>query len=105
MIPVGLTVGHLLRNKGHHVWSISPDATVYDALKQLADKDIGALLVIEEGKLVGILSERDYARKIVLQGKSSLDTAVGSIMTRKVYYVSPERTIEECMALMTQRRI
>ncbi len=99
------TVAQVLQEKGHAAWSISPDATVYDALRLMADKDIGALLVLEESKLVGILSERDYARKVALKGRFSKDTLVREIMTEDVVYVSPERTIEECMALMTAKRV
>ena len=100
------TVKELLRNKGYHVWSIGPDATVYEALTLMAEKDVGALLVLDSaGQLVGILSERDYARKIVLKGKTSRETAVREIMTEKVVWVRPDQTIEECMALMTNKRI
>jgi CBS domain-containing protein len=91
--------------KGHTVWSISPDATVYDALQLMAAQNIGAVLVLEAGKLVGILSERDYARKVVLHGKSSLETPVRDIMTRKVYYVQPEQSVTACLAQMTDKRI
>lgn len=99
------TVRQLLRGKADHVWSIPPDASVYDALKLMAGKEVGALLVLDAGKLVGIISERDYARKVILKGKSSLDTPVREIMTQKVFFVRPEQTIEECMALMTDKRI
>jgi CBS domain-containing protein len=78
---------------------------VYAALQLMADKEVGALLVLEEGRLVGIISERDYARKVILRGKSSLDTPVREIMTSKVFSVRPEQTIEECMALVTDKRI
>jgi CBS domain-containing protein len=99
------TVRDILETKGHDVWSIEPSALVYDAMKLMADKEIGALLVLEGAKLVGIVSERDYARKIILQGRSSLTTQVSEIMTSRVVYVEPERNIEECMALMTDKRI
>ncbi|MBF8282176.1 MAG: inosine-5-monophosphate dehydrogenase [Anaerolineales bacterium] len=100
------TVKELLRNKGYHVWSIGPDATVYEALTLMAEKDVGALLVLDNaGQLVGILSERDYARKIVLKGKTSRETPVREIMTEKVVWVRPDQTIEECMALMTNKHI
>jgi CBS domain-containing protein len=100
------TVRELLRNKGYHVWSIGPDATVYEALTLMAEKDVGALLVLDNaGQLVGILSERDYARKIVLKGKTSRETPVREIMTEKVVWVRPDQTIEECMALMTNKHI
>lgn len=99
------TVKHILQDKGHNVWHITPDTLVYDALKLMAEKEVGSLLVLEEGKLVGIISERDYARKVVLQGKSSLDTPVREIMTQKVISVHPEQTLEGCMALMTDKHI
>lgn len=99
------TVKQLLQAKGRDIWTISPDATVYEALLFLAEKDIGALLVLEDETLKGILSERDYARKVILRGKSSRDTPVREIMTTKVYYVRPDQTIEDCMALMTERRV
>ena len=99
------TVRDILETKGRDVWSIEPGAMVYDAVKLMADKQIGALLVLQGGKLAGIVSERDYARKIILQGRSSLTTQVREIMTSRVVYVEPERNIEECMALMTAKRI
>ena len=99
------TVKELLRVKGYQVWSIGPDATVYEALTLMAEKDVGALLVLDSGQLVGILSERDYARKIVLKGKTSRETPVREIMTEKVVWVRPDQTIEECMALMTNKHI
>jgi len=99
------TVRELLRNKGHQVYSIGPDASVYEALTLMAEKDVGALLVLDAGQLVGILSERDYARKIVLKGKTSRETPVREIMTERVVWVRPDQTIEDCMALMTNKRI
>ena len=99
------SVAHLLHAKGHDVWSIPPDASVYEAIKLMADKGVGALLVMEGQRLVGIVSERDYARKVILQGKSSRDTPVREIMTDKVFYVRPDQTVEDCMALMTAQRI
>ena len=99
------TVKHILQEKGNDVWHIAPDTLVYDALKLMAEKEVGSLLVLDKGKLAGIISERDYARKVVLQGKSSLDTPVREIMTAKVISVHPEQTIEECMALMTDKHI
>ncbi|GAB4560117.1 MAG: CBS domain-containing protein [Anaerolineae bacterium] len=100
-----ITVRDLLRRKGHDVWSVTPDTTVYDALRLMADKNIGAVLVLDGDQVVGILSERDYARKVVLRGRSSLNTPVSDIMTTKVYYVHPDQSIEECMGLMTDKRI
>jgi CBS domain-containing protein len=99
------TVAQLLQDKGRAVWTIAPDATVYDALSLMAAKNVGALVVIEGASVVGILSERDYARKVILKGKFSKDTRVREIMTEKVYFVRPERTIEECMAVMTAEHI
>jgi CBS domain-containing protein len=98
------TVKQILETKGNQIWSITSDKTVYDALEIMAEKETGALLVIDNGKLVGILSERDYARKVILKGVSSLKTPVKDIMTTKVAYVTPENTLEECMALMTDKR-
>jgi CBS domain-containing protein len=99
------SVKQILLSKGNQVWSIDPDSTVYEALQHMAEKDIGALLVLKSGKLVGIFSERDYARKVILRGRSSKDTRVGEIMTEKVIYVRPSQTTEECMALMTEKHI
>jgi CBS domain-containing protein len=99
------SVAHLLHAKGHAAWAIPPDASVYEAIKLMADKEVGALLVMEGQRLVGIVSERDYARKVILQGKSSRDTPVREIMTGKVFYVRPDQTVEDCMALMTAHRI
>ena len=98
-------VARLLDTKGHNVYSIGPDASVYEAIKQMADDGVGALLVMEGESLVGIMSERDYTRKIVLQGKSSRETQVRDIMTKDVLYVRPEQTVEDCMALMTAKRV
>ncbi|MCI0477664.1 MAG: CBS domain-containing protein [Anaerolineales bacterium] len=99
------TVAQLLQEKGRAVWSIAPEATVYAALTLMAEKNVGALMVLEGSRVVGIISERDYARKVILKGKFSKDTLVREIMTDKVYFVRPEQTIEECMALMTAEHI
>lgn len=99
------TVRDVLKEKGSQVWSIQADAWVYDALKLMADKEIGALVVLEGEEVVGILSERDYARQVILKGRTSRETLVGEIMTRKVVYIRPDNTVEECMALMTHKRI
>jgi CBS domain-containing protein len=99
------TARHLLEVKGPDVWSISPDASVYDALRMMADKDVGALLVMEGNKLAGIISERDYARKIILVGKSSRDTLVSEIMTSRLFTIHPDQTVEEAMELMTNKRV
>jgi CBS domain-containing protein len=98
-------VKDVLRIKGDQVWSVTPDATVFDALKLMADQNIGSVLVMDGDRLVGILSERDYARKVVLYGKSSRQTPVREIMTSAVETISPEESIERCMALMTEKRI
>ena len=98
-------VQDILDYKGRTVWSIGPDASVYDAMKLMADKEIGALLVMDGERLVGIISERDYARKVILQGRSSRTTRVEEIMTARVAYAEPTHNIEECMALMTEKRI
>ena len=99
------TLKQLLQTKGADVHAIGPDARVFDALKLMAEKDVGALVVVDNGKLAGIISERDYARKVILHGKSSHDIAVREIMTGKVVTVQPAQTVEDCMAVMTKRRI
>jgi len=99
------TVGDLLKAKGYAIWSISPLATVFQALELMAAKDVGALPVVQNDKLVGIFSERDYARKVILKGKASKDTTVSELMTQTVLYTSPENTFEDCMALMTSKQI
>jgi len=95
----------LLEAKGSQVYSIRPDAKVIEALQLMAQKDVGALLVMEHDRLVGIMSERDYARKVILHSKSSQEVSVREIMTANVITVAPERTVEECMALVTHHRI
>jgi CBS domain-containing protein len=95
----------VLRLKGRQIWSISPAATVYEAIQRMADRSVGALLVMSDGRLEGIISERDYARKIILADRSSKQTQVREIMTRDVITVTPEDTVEECMRLMTENRV
>ena len=94
----------LLEGKGHDVWSVHPDDTVLDAIKVLAEKDIGALIVIKDDKPVGIFSERDYARNVYLKGKSSPETPVRDVMAAPVICVRPDQSVDECMALMTEKR-
>lgn len=98
-------VKDVLEVKGNDVWSIEPGASVYDAMKLMADKEVGALMVIEGTELVGIISERDYARKVILEGRSSRTTQVREIMTSRLVYAEPEQNIEECMVVMTERRV
>ncbi len=98
------SVKDVLKSKGNDVWAVKPDDTVFDTLKLMAEKEIGALLVMEGDKLVGIVTERDYARKVILEGKSSQTSSVAEVMTKKVLCVTPTQTIDECMALMTDKR-
>jgi CBS domain-containing protein len=100
-----ITVKQILDEKGHAAWTIEPGAKVLEALKLMSEKGVGALVVVKGGEIVGILSERDYARKIVLMGRQSQDTPVRDIMTSQIYGVHHDTTAEECMALMTDKRI
>jgi CBS domain-containing protein len=99
------SVEQLLKFKGSQTWSVAPQATVYEALQKMSEKETGALLVIDEGNLVGIFTERDYARKLILKGKFSRDTAVRELMTQNVLYVEPQNSIVDCMLLMTNNRV
>jgi CBS domain-containing protein len=99
------SVASILKQKSASVWSIAPDRSVFEAIHEMSDKGVGALLVISEGKLVGIVSERDYARKVILLGRSSKNTEVHEIMTTEVVSVSPVQTLDESMALMTKHHI
>ena len=99
------TISQILQVKGSNVWSVSPDTTVYDALNLMAEKNLGAVVVLKGETLVGIFSERDYARKVILKGKASKETVVEEIMSSDVVTLRPEQSIEECMALMTNKRI
>jgi CBS domain-containing protein len=100
-----MKVSDILKTKGSHVYSVPSSATVYEAIKDMGEKNIGALLIMEDGKLLGIFSERDYARKIILKGKNSHETLVKEIMTENVISVSPEDNIERCMELMSGKKI
>lgn len=95
----------ILKTKGSQIWSLAPSATVYEAISRMSEKNVGALLVVSEGKLVGIISERDYARKVILQGKSSKEILVGEVMTSPVITVTPNHTVDECMRIMTSHHI
>jgi len=99
------SVKQILQGKGHDVWSIGPEASVYDAIELMANKEVGALTILEGDLLVGVLTERDYARKVILQGRSSKDTKIKDIMTSRVAYARPEQSVEECMTVMTEKRI
>jgi CBS domain-containing protein len=104
MIPTG-TISEILNQKGAQAWSIGPEATVFEAIELMAERNIGALLVVRQEKLVGILSERDYTRKVALHGKSSKQTRVKEIISGRVISVTPSHTIEDCLRLMTEHRI
>lgn len=100
-----IQISEILSHKGGTVWSVSPDATVLEAIQMMADRNVGALLVTKGDQLVGVLSERDYTRKVVLKGRSSKETSVREIISGKVISVSPDHTVEECMKLMTEHRV
>jgi CBS domain-containing protein len=104
MIP-NAQVSELIRSKGGKVWTVGPDTMVFDAIQLMADKNVGALVVTESDKIIGMMSERDYTRKIVLKGKSSKTTPVREILSEKVVCVLPNTTVQECLRLMTQSRI
>ncbi len=99
------TAKDLLKDKGYDVWSIGPSDFVFNAVKLMAEKEVGALMVMEGSKVVGVISERDYARKVILKERSSKATRVNEIMTTHVLYTQPDRTVEECMTLMTEKHI
>jgi CBS domain-containing protein len=100
-----VTIRQLLEVKGHDVWTVSPDTSVYDFLRMMSDKDVGALVVMEGEKMVGIVSERDYARKVVLLGKTSHTTKVGEIMSSRIISVHPDQTVEEAMEILSNKHI
>ena len=104
-LAMGETVRSILKLKGSQVWWLSPDATVYDAIALMASKSVGALMVMVDETPVGIISERDYARKVILKGHSSKDTLVRDIMTRDLVTVTPENTVADCMRIITDRRV
>lgn len=99
------TIRQILSKKGNQIYSVKPETTVYDTLKLMADKNIGAVLVLEDGKLIGIMSERDYARKVVLKGKISKEIPVNEIMSHNVICIDPDQTIKNTKAVMIQKRI
>ncbi|MBP6440258.1 MAG: CBS domain-containing protein [Caldilineaceae bacterium] len=99
------TVKQILEGKGYQVWTVTADISVYEALRLMGEKEIGALAVLAGDELIGLLSERDYARKVVLKGKTSRETLVGAIMSSPVHAVRPDQSVEECMALMTEKRV
>ena len=105
MIKITGTISSILKRKGREIWSVTPDQTVYEAIEKMADKAVGALLVISDGKLIGIISERDYARKVILKGRSSKSTFVKEIMTNSVISVTSTQAVDECMDIMTKNRI
>ena len=98
-------VKDILKEKGDDVQTIGPEATVYEALKKMAGKNIGALLVMKDNKIIGVFSERDYARKIILKGKSSKESKVGELLSERIFYVKPTATTNECMQIMTDHRV
>jgi CBS domain-containing protein len=104
-MEIATTAKTLLEHKGRDIWTISPGATVFEAIKLMSAKDVGALPVIDDGKLVGIISERDYMSKVMLKGKSSKDTPVSEIMTREVVTVTPDQNVSQCMSIVTEHRV
>lgn len=99
------SIYQILNEKGHAIWSVTPDMMVYDAIRQMAERGVGALLVMKDDRLEGVISERDYARKVILEGRNSRETPVGDIMTRDVVSIGPDLTANQGLALMTNKRI
>jgi CBS domain-containing protein len=99
------TVDSILKTKGDDIWSVAPDSSVFEALEMMAEKNVSGLLILDKDKLVGIFTERDYARKLILKGRLSKETKVSDLMTKNVLYVDPHNTVEDCMKLMTRKRI
>lgn len=104
MVPTG-SIREILGSKGSTVWTISPDATVFEAIQLMADKNVGSLLVTDQGKLKGVISERDYTRKVAIKGRSSKDLKVREILSAKVFHVTPAHSVEHCLRLMTEHRV
>jgi len=104
MIPTG-SIHEILEHKGNAVWTVSPDNTVFEAIQLMSEKNVGALLVTERGRLIGIVSERDYTRKVALKGKTSKDLRVREIISGELVKVTPQHTVEECLRLMTENRV
>jgi CBS domain-containing protein len=106
MSELATTVGAVLRGKkSGEIWSTTPETTVYRSIEMMAEKEVGSLLVMDQDEVVGVLSERDYARKVILQGRSSKDTAVSEVMSTPAICVSPEHTVSDCMRIMTKNRV
>ncbi len=105
MLGLSDRISSVLKRKGGDIWSVTPEQTVFDAIERMAETGVGALLVISKGKLLGIISERDYARKVILKGRSSKETQVKEIMTSPVIFVTLKHTVDECMTIMTNHRI
>ena len=105
MSELATTISAVMKRKAGEVWSVPPDASVYQAVEMMAEKQVGALLVIVQGELLGIISERDYARKVILKGRSSKETSVSEIMSSPVIFVSPQHTVGDCMRIITDNRI
>ena len=100
-----MKVGQIIENKGHEVWTVSPEQSVFDAIQLMDEKSVGALAVVSEGRLVGIVSERDYERKVILKNRTSRDTKVKEIMTRHIFHTQPNQTVDQCLVIMNDKRV